>query len=185
LKEPVYIVDIFRDIVSEVSTALTTQLKEVNKDITGVHYLAGHHTEVKARLAGLSTTQSKKFDRYPLIALFQDFVESRANSGGYFSETTLQLMVLHHTNKDSYTEDRYNKVFKPILYPIYEELLRRIAKQPKHIATYGPNNLVHDKIDRPHWGNPDMYGPNGYILSDVLDGIEIRNLKLTFIKQVC
>jgi hypothetical protein len=182
-KAPIYVVDIFPYIVDKVSENLIDQLQEAQGIITGVHFLVGHYTEIKARLQGLSKMQDGKFDRYPLVALFQDFVETRGNSGGYYGEVTLQMMILYHTNKDDYTEDRYEKVFKPILYPIYYELLRQINKS-EYIVTQSVDKMAHDKIDRPHWGNPAMYGNDGYILSDVLDGIEIRNLKLT-LKQNC
>ena len=190
MNEPVYIVDIFSDIVTKVSAAkddtgktLTERLQAVQSTITGVHYLVGHYTEIKARLEGLSKMTAGRYDKYPLIALFQDFVETRGNSGGYYGEVTLQLMILYHTNKSDYTEDRYTKVFKPILYLIYEELMRQIHKSTKTV-TQSIDLIKHDKIDRPHWGNPAIYGPDGYILSDVLDGIEIRNLKLPINQNV-
>jgi hypothetical protein len=182
-KEPVYIVDIFRDIVTKVSESMTESLQTVQSVITGVHYMVGHYTEIQAKLQGLAKMTTGKFDRYPLVALFQDFVESRGDSGGYYGEGSFQLMIVYHTSKTDYTEDRYTKVFKPILYPIYEELLKQIYKN-QYTVIQSVSKLSHEKIDRPHWGNPAAYGPDGYLLSDVLDGIEIRNLKITF-NQKC
>lgn len=171
MKEPVYVVDIFRDIVEKVSEAVAP-----NIDVESVQYLVGHYVEIKDRL--LSQSKSK-LDSFPLIALFQDFVETRG--GEYYATANLQIMILHNTSKIDYVEDRYEKVFKPILYPIYEELLKQISKKA---VVYGPNKIQHDKIDRPHWGNPKMYGNEGYIFDFVLDGIELRNLKFT-LKQNC
>jgi hypothetical protein len=174
----IYIVDIFRDIVERVSTNLTEQLQSADGNMTGVHYLTGHYTEIKERLASKSNSITQKLDRYPLVCLFQDFVERKGLQSGYYCEATLQLMIVHHTRKEAYNEDRYNNVFRPILYPIYEDLMKQIVKC-KLIIDENVSLLAHDKIDRPHWGNPAAYGNNGYLLNDVLDGIEIRNLKIT------
>jgi hypothetical protein len=174
----IYIVDIFRDIVEKVSTNLTEQLQSADGNITGVHYLTGHYTEIKERLASKSNSITQKLDRYPLVCLFQDFVERKGLQSGYYCEATLQLMIVHHTRKEAYNEDRYNNVFRPILYPIYTELISQIASNVNFIVK-SEDAILHDKIDRPHWGNPAAYGNNGYLLNDVLDGIELRNLKIT------
>lgn len=183
MKQPVYIVDIFREIVSATSTSLTGRLQAVQPTITGVHYLVGHYTEISTRLQGLSKMQTGKFDRYPLIALFQDFVEKRGDEGGYYASASLQLLIVYHTKDTDYTEDRYSKVFKPILYPIYEEFLRQVSKH-KNIVSMNADKIPHEKIDRPNWGNSNKYGNDGNIFPDDLDGIELRDLKI-IIDQKC
>lgn len=172
-----YVIDIMRDIVAKVSERVIPELARAQPTITGVQCLVGHHNEIRNRLV------AQKSGKYPLIAVFQDFVERKGDISGY-PTVDLQLIILYYTQKTSYTEDRYDKVFKPILYPIYDELLTQIIKHPE-VAIISPNRIEHDKIDRPHWGDPGTYGNKEYLLDDVLDGIELRNLKLVLQKIKC
>jgi len=175
--EPVYVIDVMREIVSRVSAVVTPQLARAQPTITGVQCLVGHHNDIRNRLV------SQKTGKYPLIAVFQDFVEREGDASGY-TYVDLQVLILYYTEKTSYTEDRYDKVFKPILYPIYLELLQQIKKH-KHVHIISANRIEHDKIDRPHWGDPGTYGNKDYLLDDVLDGVELRNLKLVLKNIKC
>jgi hypothetical protein len=178
-----YIVDEFADIVAKVSESMTEQLQIVKPSITGVHYLVGHYTEIQRRLIDKDGSRTEKYKKYPLIALFQDFVERRNPESGFYAECTLQLIIAYYTESEDYTEDRYEKVFKPILYPIYKELMGQIEKNKNIVEN--KDNASHEKIDRPHWGAPGKYGNEGYIFTDALDAIELRNLKLSFDIKKC
>lgn len=182
IPKPIYIVDIIDDIVQKVSTKITPQLSSYEDTITGVHHLYGHHNDIKKRLIEKTESNETKYQRYPLIALFQDFTETNDGTGKI--KTKLQLIIGYHSEADSYMEDRYTKVFKPILYPIYQNFLEQISKS----VLFGmpeTSTIKHDKIDRPHWGDPGTYGTNSYIFSDVLDAIEIRNLELSIDPTYC
>lgn len=180
--QPVYVVDIIDDMVKKVSLQLTPKLSLIENTITGVHYLYGHHNDIKKRLIEKTESNETKYTRYPLVALFQDFTETFDGSGKL--KVKLQLIIGYHTEATAYMEDRYNKVFKPILYPIYSEFLEQISKS----ALFGSpetSTIKHEKIDRPHWGDPGAYGTTSYIFSDVLDAIEIRNIELSIDPSYC
>lgn len=183
---PVYIVDIFEDIVKKVSTKLLPQLQAIPKStITGVHYLYGHYNEIQRRLIEKGNSNTEQYNRYPLIALFQDFsIKKGSNQLGFYGEANLQFMILYHTKQDSYSETRMENVFKPILYPIYFEFLNQIKKTGK-FHLYSDKGIDHEQIDRPNWGRIGSYGNDGYILGDVLDGIEIKNLILKTRLKIC
>jgi hypothetical protein len=175
-QQPVYIVDIIGSAVAATSTKILAQLQVANHTITGVHYLFGHAVEIKARLQELSEGTTSKFDKYPIIALFQDFVEVIKPNN--IIKCKLQLIIGYHSENYKHYEDRYSEVFKPILYPVYYEFLKQLA-YTKGVVEVVNETISHEKIDRPHWGNPAQYGNIGYIFTDVLDAIEIRSLDIT------
>ena len=172
-----YVVDVFEDIVSKVSAKLLPSLQAVSANITGVHYLYGHYNEVRDVLKEKGANKTRKFDRYPLVVLFQDFPVRKRGNESIYGTATLQMLILAHTDDKARSEQRYTKVFKPILYPIYNELLRQIAKDGR-LAVDSAKRINHTQIDRPNWGDPELYGPKGRIFSDVLDGIELKDLEI-------
>lgn len=176
MPQPVYIVDIIKDAVEQTSIKLLPTLQGIQPTITGVHYLFGHAVEIKSRLQELNESTTLKFNKYPLIALFQDFVEKVSSNN--LINVNLQFIIGFHSEQTMYFEDRYANVFKPILYPIYYEFLKQLANT-KGIINVVNETIPHEKLDRPHWGNPAQYGNTGYIFTDVLDAIEIRSLNLT------
>lgn len=184
--KPVYLVDIFQEIVNKVSVKLLPKLQAIpNTTITGVHYLYGHYNEIQRRLVDKSNSKTERYDRYPLIVLFQDFVIRKGISNlGFYGEANLQFIILYHTEKDAYSEDRMEDVFKPLLYPIYHEFLYQIARSGK-FQLHSDKSISHEQIDRPHWGDPGIYGNEGYYFPDVLDGIELRNVLLKTDLNIC
>lgn len=172
MKPPVRIVDIIGDLVAKTSAALLTYLQTVDPLITGVHYQYGHYNDIKERL--LAKGKIDPAARYPLVVLFEDFrVQNR--TPGIFGIADVKMMVLHLSRKDITRQQREANVFKPVLVPIYDELLRQMKISGKFMQ-YGP--FRHNRIDRPHWGDPVIYGNNGYLFDEVLDGIEISDLQL-------
>lgn len=172
----IYIVDLIGEVVDKVSIVLTEQLQLIDSTITGVHYEYGHHNDIKRKLIEKTKSNEYKFSRYPLIALFQDFPETWDKNG--VCSVKLQLIIGFHSTKDFYSDDRYLKVFKPILYPIYKEFKKQLSNHSA-FTIKEPEQIVHEKIDRPHWGDIAAYGTSSYIFGDVLDAVEIRGLELT------
>lgn len=173
----------FGDVVRAVSSALTPSLQNVDPLITGVHYEYGHYTDIQERLIAYSKTASKKQDRYPLIAVFEDdrVVHQRK---GVYGVTGMKVLILALSNPNYTREQREETTFKPILFPIYEELLKQIWMSG-HFMVYSPDQIRHTQINRPHWGDPSLYSNESYLFGDVLDGIELSNLELTIYLQTC
>jgi hypothetical protein len=178
--EPVYIVDIFRDIVAATSTALLTQLQAVDPLITGIRYEYGHYNDIRERILAYSKTGTKAV--YPLVALFEDFRISHKQPG-ITGIANLKLIIVHSSKKDVTRVQRETNVFRPVLYPIYHEFLKQLKLSGKFML-FIAGEVPHDQINRPHWGDPELYKGTtattgtGYIFNEVLDGIEITNLSL-------
>lgn len=167
--------DLIQTIVSRVSAVVVASLKQVDPLITGVHFEYGHYTDIQERLITYSKTE-KKHDRYPLVALFED--DRTAHTDGNFFGMANKKIIILTTSSNSWTrQQREERTFRPILYPIYEELLRQIWLSG-YFNVWQPEQIRHDQINRPHWGDPKLYGNDGYLFTDILDGIELNNLQL-------
>lgn len=170
-------------IVARVSVKLLAQLKAVDPMITGVHYEYGHYTDIQERLITYSQSNEKKTDRYPLIAVFEDDKVTHRQRGMY-GNAGMKIIILAATSNSITRVQREERTFKPILYPIYEELLSQIFKSGV-FNVYSPDQIQHEQINRPHWGDPGLYKNEGYLFTDVLDGIELNNLVLPTYLKTC
>lgn len=177
------IVDIFRDIVADVSTQVLPTLQAVNPQITGVHYEHGHLLEVNNTLTNKEKSNTERFNKYPLIVLLQDFPEVSTRQG--HSEITLRLIIAASTKSDIKASERYERTFSPILMPIYEQLLDSIRWSSNFFWDGDLTSPPHTKIDRPFKGIAVENGNVRYSMNDKLDAIEIDNLQLNYFDNKC
>jgi hypothetical protein len=178
MTEPLVIVDMVGALVQKVEAAVLPALQAYDPLIEGVFYEYGHGVEILRTLKQKDESQSFRNKKYPLIALLQDFPERRGQQAGIYAETDLTLVICHHTQPEWVSKERYTTVFKPVLYPIYAELIHQL--ETAAISLVGPGGLVHEKIDHPYYGRE---GKNvGY---DFLDAIEISGLTLNLYESNC
>ena len=140
-----------------------------------VQYIHDSRRQVELRLK--NADQGGKV-KYPLIVLFHDFPERLGND--YYADVTLNVLILTDTNKEIFSDDRYAKTFKPVLYPLYAWFMKCLALHPM-IVQSDPGNISATKYDRLYWGTQPA-GEQG--LNDYVDGIELQNLQLRF-QQFC
>ena len=171
------VVDIFRDIVAEVSERLTPKIKSIN----GVYYEHGHLIEINDTLTQKGKT-SLEFQKYPLIMLLQDFPEVRQDG---HKQLTLRLIITANTRADIKANERYEKVFKPLLVPVYKQLIDSIVWSGKFFWDGDLDNPPHTRTDRPFYGVGSENGNVRYIMSDKLDAIEVSELQLNYIEKDC
>lgn len=175
--KPVYIVDIFGSVVEAVSAALLPTLQAYDPGITAVNYLHGHPVEIIETLTQRDKSDVFMFKKYPLVALFQDFPEAHNSALGIDNEPTLHIIIAYSSKPEYKSDERYTFKFKPVLYPIYLELMKQLTLH-KSFLNYGVQTIPHIKIDRLYWGKEGLYGNTGNVFNDFLDCIEIRDLKL-------
>lgn len=173
------VVDYIGQIVSKVSAKLIADFKEIDPLITGVHYLHGHPKEVIETLAQRDKSEKFMFDKYPLIALFQDFPEKVVNN--YSVEVNLNIVFCKSTLPDYKANERYGKNFYPFLYPMYEEFMKALFKHPNTTKYHSE----YTKIDRLFWGKSGLYGNTGNTFNDHLDALELVNLKILINNLTC
>lgn len=172
------IIDIIEQVVAKVSTKLITRLKVVDNNIVAVNFDHGHYKEMSTTLARKEDDPSLFNKKYPLVALFEDIREVETSG---VTECSLTIVICFSTQSDYRSKDRYDKVITPILEPIYKEFKEQLLLHPRLIGYDIPNK----KVNRPYWGVEEKNGNVANIFPDVLDAIEISNLKLKYINNNC
>lgn len=180
MSQPVYIVDVFRDVVSATSTALLAQLKTVDPLITKIYFEYGHRTDINERIL---TYQAGGINFCPMICLFEDYRLQKGQEG-LTGITNLLIVIIYYTKAAITRVQREANVFRPVLYPVYNEFLKQLKLSGK-FSIYDETKIKHDQINRPHWGDPVLYGNAEYPLKGVFDGIELNNLQLTTFLNNC
>ena len=170
------IVDIFKAIVQDVSIKIALDYP----DIPYVFYEHGHILEIDNTLASKDKA-NLYMEKYPLIMLIQDFTERQRNS---FVELNLRLIITTGTKSDIRASQRYEQVFKPVLIPIYNQLMQSIFWHGSFFWDSG-RLPSHNRTDRPFYGIGTDKGNTRYIMSDKLDAIEITNLNLNYFDNKC
>lgn len=167
-----YWVDVIEDIVDLVRADSTKP--SVGADAP--YYLYGHPRDVVNQLSMKDKHGTLKFKKFPVIILLQDFDETMGESGLIVSETSLNIIIATSTDPNYISSDRYTNTFKPILYPLYELFIEKIATS-NYFLEVEQGLVPHTKTDRLFWGTNNANTGNDY-----LDAIEISDLNLKLSK---
>ncbi len=137
------------------------------------YYEFGHPLEIVNTLSKKDRAEVYSYQKYPLIALFQDFPEEVTAVG---VEVSLSLLIINITKPGYVASDRYTYNFEPVLYPIVQQL-ERALQLAKNVEVLSPD---FGKKDLVYLGKEGTYTSEGNTFNDHLDAIEISNLKLRF-----
>lgn len=167
--KPIYVVDIMGDIVSKVNTAVIAELQAFDSMITKVNYEYGTYEEITKVLTLMSQQTDLQYQRYPLWALIMSFPEQHGQQVGIDGLEELNIIIARRSNNTDRTPARYEKNFKPVLYPVYLETLNQIDLD-KRFLTQGVSMMPHTKIDYPYYNADDKANAFG----DYVDAIQIK-----------
>lgn len=159
-----YIVDMFEEIVDNV---------RANYDPVSLlepYYDHGHPISIMNKLTVKDGEKVYKFQKYPLIALIQDIQETHSSDLGITYSFSPRIVILSTTDKNYTEQERYTNVFKPILYPIYEEFIEQVHGYYHFVFESYP---AYEKYDRVYWGTSNIFGNEATMFNDYLDGIEL------------
>jgi hypothetical protein len=179
---PVYITDIIEEVVIATSSKVLSVIQANETAVFGetniqqIGYSKSSFDELIETLSQKDGSSSERFNKYPLIHLVRDFSEERGELLGVYAGVSLNLVIIHQTQMTYKITDRENQVFKPVLYPIYYELINQLEKSRWTLDT-GDDCLRHRKTDRAFWGNRNLTGQANK-LNDYVDAIEVQNLQL-------
>lgn len=180
--KPVYIADVFGDIVSKVSAILTPGFKILDPTIQGINYQYGPYKEVFGNLVQLGKVDGGG-KKYPLVWLWLPNDMNHGDILGYAGISPLRIIIARWSNATDKTPARYANNFKPFLYPIYLELMNQLYLDPR-IVSDGHGMIPHKQTDWPYWGGdspPEEANPFG----DFVDAIEIKGLKINLLLKKC
>lgn len=184
---PKHITKVFGEIVAAVSAAVLPELQEHDASIQGVYYQHGHPLEITNTLQQMTESPVKKYQRFPLIMLFEDIGEAVGQTG-YASTVSLRVAICNYTVPTIKSADRETRNFDPILWPIYYELMRVIGDN-RAFVTADPDRIPHTRTARKYWGSDlteqGNQGNQRNKFSEYLDAIDIQNLQLVLDEDYC
>lgn len=165
--------ELFRSLVATVSDNLST---EPSLNISGVYFKSETWVELCKRLSADDQSELHKNTKYPLVALIGND-EYDIKDDSQYPEVSLTLIIVTQSEATRLSEDRIAINYKPILYPIYTELMEVIAESAFFQGPYNPYPS-HKWIENYNLGESSASGNRSIKLPDVCDGIIVTNLKL-------
>jgi len=180
-----YIEDDLETLVAKVSTIVTPKLQIVQPSITGVYFKFGTILELQESLIQLGKTSTGKYMKYPLVFLFVDVKEPVGYVGEY-ADLSLRLAIINFTKNTYKAKERLETNFKPIIMPIYHELMRQITLAgDMFLGANNVDNIKHNVTRRYYWGTEAQSGSTANTFPDFIDGLDIDNLKLKYYLNRC
>jgi len=177
----------FEYIVTDTESRMATRTDASSYDI---NYIYGHLQEIREILIAMALdpnryptgdpTQVVSPVRFPLIALILDISEQKGRQRDVSSEIRCNIIIAQKTLPKYRAADRMTNVFKPTLYPIYEEFLNAVSASG-YFKERHADLLEHTKIDRMYWGREGLQGNEANKAEDHIDAIEIQDLTLRVI----
>ena len=141
-----------------------------------VFYLYGHPEEIIEKLRSVTRASQEDEGKYPMVALLTDYPQDKGKEG--ITDVTLQIVIATLTDPNYLAEERVENSLKPILYPIYYALLAEIAKSGYYMVQT-QDQIEHRVWDRLYWGRNGLYTEDGNVFEDMIDCIEIEDMKLS------
>lgn len=181
-QKPIYIPDIIGQNVVRVQNKLLTGFQAIDPTIVGINYQVGPYKEVFNNIVQMTKSNVTSAKKYPLVWLVLPVYE-RMRDLDVYTVAPLRIIIARWGNKTDKTPTRYDKNFRPFLYPIYLELLHQFYLDKRTIART-PTDFNHTKVDWPYWGG-DQPTTDENLLSDYVDAIEIKDLELKINLKNC
>jgi hypothetical protein len=179
---PLYIVEMIGEVVAATDAALFADTATNTVKTAGKHlnYLYGRGDQIVSKLLSKDSAPTLKNYKYPLIALVQDFPEDDNRETNAYHATTLPSIIICTLTKGTdEVPKRYEQTFKPILYVIYKEFMKQLARHPANAGSLDPATIPHLRYDRPG-AAPDPKSD----FTDYLDIIELTNVEIYFTDNI-
>lgn len=141
---------------------------------TNPRFYAGNWEEVCNDNKLLAYDKTKDSQRYPLIVLSPIFTEKRGEELGIACEVDVTIYIITETNKNYTVEQRIENVYKPIIVPLYNEMIYTMFRKGK---------IKFDEVPMSHSNYVKCETENLYYeenkLNDIVDALKINiNLKI-------
>lgn len=150
---------------------------EVKGCMTGVNFLWGHPLEIANTLLEYTKHKDKKFEKFPLIALYTD-INVQVGKYGDYDGVNLTIIIANATNQKLTSAQREVRNFIPILRPIYGYFIDELERSSVFSIQDPKQDMKHNMIERFFWGKEGIYNNTGNVFNDYIDAIEISNLDL-------
>lgn len=146
-----------------------------------VFFMHGHPKEIVNVLQAYTNSPEMKHKKYPLVALFRDIREDiELQRYGLAPSFKCRFVICTLTSPTLRADDREIQNFKPILIPIFEEIIKQISKS-KRFGMPRVKDMKIVKFDRYFWGSEQV---EKNILNDYIDAVEVESITLS-LKNIC
>jgi hypothetical protein len=166
---PVYITDILPEVVAKADTALRTDpqswMSINNRSIT---YIEGTQSQIIQQL------QTIKDGKYPMVMLILAEGTKQGNVSGFEEPLISGIYIATLSDNKRLATAKYTDNFKPVLYPIYFQILEQLAQHPNVVECH-PDRIQH-KAWRYVADNTNSANP---LFTDFVDILGIENLTIT------
>lgn len=136
-----------------------------------LNFQYGFIDELNETLIQMEKDPAQYAGKFPLIWLEEPFTINRDKSL-FFGSANVNLYVINSTTKTWKAAERMENNYKPILYPIYRELLKQICLSDA-FAEVADSNLKHTVMKGYYWGEAQRS-----VLNDAVDCLKIGSLEL-------
>lgn len=170
MNNPEYIiVDVLQEVVNTVADA-----NHLNRYI---NYQYGFVEELNETLTQFNLDPAKADKLFPLVWVQTPYSLRRGEGVFYGKTENLNIFVINACDINWKASERMANNYKPILYPIYRELMKQISYHPALASsgngTADVDNITHRKIDYFYWGE----NQNNYLAYPV-DVLQIGSIIL-------
>lgn len=142
-----------------------------------LNYQYGYLTELAETIKQYGDSPEFAPKRFPLVWLKPRFKIVRGN-GNYFGEVRdMRLFVMQASDPKLKARERLEASYKPVIYPIYRELIEQLNQHPAISMEY---HRAHAVIDDFFWGENQQT-----VLPQVVDCLTIENLTLAINTKTC
>lgn len=147
-------------------------------DSNAINFKFGYWAIVANELLTDGKSPSLASQRFPLIFLHAEFDEEHTDYRTLRINPIIYIITQTETNYD--IDKRFEFIYKPILYPIYLDLLTKMRQSQKFWIK--PPEILHTKKDLFYLQNKTATQNN---LMQIVDAIEIKFNQLDLIKSNC
>lgn len=174
---PYILVDEFRLIVEAMRLSLAQLLTD--NGLTTINYDFGYIETLNMRLQAMGSNQETNILKFPLIWVRQPFTIIRNAWGKYGTTQGLDIFIIAGSTIGYNESERMEKIFKPIINPIYREFLRQIGLS-KTAFSAGPEDMrQHSETDFYYFGEVDNADrKKKAVFNDIIDTKRISDLTL-------
>lgn len=104
--------------------------------------------------------------KFPLVWVAEPYEPNRRD-GNFYGEEDVDVFIINSSQKEWKAKDRMQNNFKPVIYPIYRQLLEEIVFSPvfPYLAS---EQIPHKPINRYFFGEAQQS-----VLNDVVDAMKV------------
>jgi hypothetical protein len=178
--EPFVVVDLFgaKNANDELKCGILFEVK-TKLGLSSLNYQYGYSRELNETLKQYASNDDFSVKKFPLVWLQQPFTIVKDLTGAVHGTIlSLRLFICTGTEVNLKSTERMSKIFKPILYPIYYELMTQIDLSTGFHST-SADQINHTIIDRYFWAEDEE------IIGDKVDCLVLDIQNLVIAKKYC